>query len=83
MTFEILIGFVLMTIAAIAGVFAYIALQKAEKRFEHLQDTICAQEETIYHQRMVIADLGSENAKLKSKVSILQLEIADKGVNKK
>ena len=78
MTFEILIGFILMALAALAGAFAFFELSKAEKRAELLENTIFAQEETIRHQWMRIADLGDENAKLKSKVSLLKLELEEK-----
>ena len=78
MTFEILIGICLLTLAAIAGAFAFIELAKAEKRAELLENTIFAQEETICHQWMQIADLDAENAKLKSKISLLKLELEDK-----
>ena len=78
MTMEIIIGFVLLLLAAIAGVLAYIELLKADKRAEYLENTIFAQEETICHQWMQIADLDAENAKLKSKISLLKLELEDK-----
>ena len=78
MTFEILIGICLLALAAIAGVFAFFELSKAERRAEYLENTIFAQEETICHQWMQIADLDAENAKLKSKISLLKLELEDK-----
>lgn len=78
MTFEIIIAISILTVAALAGAFAFFELAKAEKRAELLENTIFAQEETICHQWMQIADLDAENAKLKSKVSLLKLELEDK-----
>ena len=78
MTIEFIIGFVLLLVAALAGVFAVIRLIQEEKRADALENIIFNQERIITDLELTIDCMETEMRRLKSKISMLKLELEDK-----
>ena len=78
MTMEFIIGFALLLVAALAGVFAVIRLIKEEKRADSLENIIFNQERIITDLELTIDCMETEMRRLKSKISMLKLELEEK-----
>ena len=78
MTIEFIIGFALLLVAALAGVFAVIRLIKEEKRADALENIIFNQERIITDLELTIDCMETEMRRLKSKISMLKLELEEK-----
>ena len=78
MTMEFIIGFALLLVAALAGVVAIIRLIQEEKRADALENIIFNQERIITDLELNIDSMEIENRRLKSKISMLKLELEDK-----
>ena len=78
MTLELMLGFILLLICSIAGVFALVALLKAEKTIDSLENIIFDQEYVITEHELTIDEMAIEIRHLKTKISLLELELEEK-----
>ena len=78
MTFELMIGFILLLICSIAGIGAFVALLKAEKTIDSLENIIFDQEYVITEHELTIDEMAIEIRHLKTKISLLELELEEK-----
>lgn len=78
MTFELMIAFFILIGLTILGLFAFFALLKSDKTIDSLENIIFDQEYVITEHELTIDEMAIEIRHLKTKISLLELELEDK-----